>query len=440
MSRKLSSGHAVRSRLIGSFTLLILLTVLIATLVPEVFSEYYRPFSDGECEQCHSGFEPYVAQVDSPREVPEDHEFDFGLLVQNPWAHELRHLKLQVDLSQSPGLSSPSAEVLEDYSDTVTESVSAGYEGHGSLEIRGEVKEVRFELDWQEPLLYAGTMEMVVTGPRGTEWSLNDNDMIVLSSTDVENEGYGIWDYTISNTGLIRGTTYTLSISVDYTGRMVIVEKQIDRIEPGESETISVRLDSLEKGSNSVSYHFEATAYNDHESDSPNSDVYSTQGEASVEVGDELVYERPEEKTTVSTSLWVMGRILGFFSVALFIISFLTGGTIKKLNPFLNRLVKKRVQWHCVISYAVVIAVIAHFVVLYLGYYSHTYKGLISGGIPLLLMVVIAVTGIKKSLVIRKFGPQFWRRTHLWISLVALILLLVHGVIEGTDLAFLRWW
>jgi hypothetical protein len=135
-----------------------------------------------------------------------------------------------------------------------------------------------------------------------------------------------------------------------------------------------------------------------------------------------------------------MGRILGFISVALFLLSFITGGTIKKLNPIMKRFLKNRVQWHCVISYAVVIAVMVHFAVLYLGYYSHTYKGLVSGGIPLLLMVVIALSGIKKTMIIRKWGPDFWRRVHLWLSMIALILLVVHGVVEGTDLAFIRWW
>jgi hypothetical protein len=299
---------------------------------------------------------------------------------------------------------------------------------------------LRFELEWDTPILYIGTIEMVLTGPQGTQWTLDADNTIELLTDDVENEGYGTWEYEITTSGFVRSTTLTITRHIEYTGRRMLMETQIDKIGPGESDVISVGLKGFSKGINNLTYSFEATAIHEHSGSGVDEEVYYSDGTYSILVGDDLEYSKPDEVTTVSTSLWIMGRVLGFITVALFIASFISGGSITRIRDWIDERMETRVQWHCVISFSTIIAVILHLLVLYLGYYSNTFKGLISGGIPLLLMILVGITGWKRKLIVQKTSEKTWRRLHLWLSIIAVLLIVLHAIFEGTDLAFLRWW
>jgi hypothetical protein len=428
-----------RARLMGALTLITLLAVLLSTLLPMAFSEFFKPFSDGECEECHTGFEPYVIQVDSPSEVPDGYEFEFGLLVQNPWSHELRDLILILDLSSSPGLSFKDAVSREDISRTESGSASPRSDGSGTILITSPVKELRMSLNWNRPVLFTGDLDLRLYGPDG-EWSETSEDEIILGEDEIGSSEPGEFHWVVENTGMARSVSFTLDIEVIFDDDPDTLSSHLSKLPGGESTTINLDLVANNRSQNQISYSFEATANYDHSSDAKNSEDYSSEGSYGIEVGDSLVYSKPVRKTTFSESLWIMGRILGFLAVGLFIASFLTGGTVKNLKVSIDRLLKRRIQWHCVISYMVVVTVIIHLAVLYLGYYSNTYKGLVSGGIPLVLMLVVSATGIWKKTVIEAIGVQYWRRIHFWLSILVIVLLAVHGVAEGTDLAFLRWW
>lgn len=429
-----------RSKLIAVFTLVTLLLVLTSALVPVVLSKLHRDISEGECEECHTGFEPYLIQVDSPTEVPEDHEFDFGLLVQNPWSHELRHLTLSVDLSDSPGIDSQRNMDIADIDETEVINAASGFRGTYKYNIIGEVNEARFNVEWDRPIVYAGSFEMTLTGPGGTVWQMDNTNSIVLSSEEVNEEGYGIYELVLEHNSLVRSTTATLTSMVDFSGKAVVVVEQIDRLGPGGSTTISVPLVSGYRGINNISYYFEATATYDHSGNGVDEDEYFSEGTHSMKVGDQLSYSQPEEITSAATSLWIMGRILGFIAALLLAASFLTGGSIKGLKRWLDGLSDNRKRWHCVISFATIVTVFIHLLVLYIGYYSGSWKGIFSGGIPLIFMFMVGFTGWQKDRIVEASSEKAWRRIHLWLSVLAVVLMIFHAVSEGTDLAFLRWW
>lgn len=429
-----------KARLMATATLITLLAVLTSTLVPEVMSEFDKDFSDGECEECHTGFEPYTIQVDSPTEVPVGQEFEFGLLITNPWSHDLRHLRLIVDLSDSPGLDSPDGVELPDIDTSDVFNAGPGFTGNFQYLINGDIGHASFDLEWDRPLLYTGSMDMTLTGPGGSVWNMDNSNAITLSTQDVENEGYGIYEIQVEHNSIIRSTTATLTSVIDFTGRSAIIEQQIDRVGPGESATISVPLTSNSRGINNITYYFEATAMYDHSGNGVDEDVYTSDGTQTLVVGDDYSYSKPEAKISVSTSMWILGRVLGFVTVILFIASFLSGGTIKRLKIWIDKRMKNRHRWHCVISFASMVSVVVHLAVLYLGFYSGTWKGLLSGSIPLFLMVIVGITGWKKDKIVEMSSEKTWRRVHFWLSILAVLLIVIHAIAEGTDLAFLRWW
>ncbi len=428
-----------RGRIIGFMTLITLLFILVLPLAEPALSELLGPYEDGECEECHTEFEPFMVQVDSPSEVPAGYEFDYGLLVQNPWAHDLNDVTLIVDLSGSPGIGPKDPTKLEPVQLQPGGTAPAGGSSFDSFMVEGQVNEVRIEMDWNRPLLFMGDLDLTLSGPAG-DWSETGEDQIIIPGDRFNADTYGEYFWTVSNSAPARSISFTLDILIDHNGDDSEVTALIDHLGPRDSMTISVPLLSRDRSENRISYTLHATASYDHPDEGVDEDVYSTTGTSNIIVDSDLVYSRPSEKITVPMTLWVMGRILGFLTVALFLASFATGGSIQKVKRWIDGKIKDRVRWHCVISFTVMISAVLHLIVLYLGYYSNTYKGIFTGGIPLVMMIIVGITGYKRSAFVSRIGERNWRRIHFWLSIAVILFLLFHMITEGTDLSFIRWW
>lgn len=426
-------------RSIAVLTLFTLQIVLISTLVPEVISTFSKNYSNGECEECHTGFEPFITQVDSPTEVPETHEFDFGLLIQNPWAHDLNELVLTVDLTESPGLEFFGMEPQEPIDIIETDTVPARGLSAGDVMIYTEVEEIRISLDWTRPILFRGDLDLSFFNANKV-WTETSEDEIIIDGNEIGGEDYGPFQWMVENTGIARSVDITLHIEVDFSGDTRVFSTHASNLGPGESGTLKLPLRSINQSSNIISYSLEAIAHYDHPDRGTDDEVYTTDGTHSLTVGDELKYNKPSEIVSLSTSLWIIGRVLGFVTVALFIASFLTGGAIESIRKWIDGKIQDRVRWHCVLSFMVIISTIVHLAVLYLGYYSNTWKGLLTGGIPLLIMIFLGITGYWKPQIAKKIGPKNWYRMHFWISIAVILLFVFHAIKEGTEFAFLRWW
>jgi hypothetical protein len=218
-----------------------------------------------------------------------------------------------------------------------------------------------------------------------------------------------------------------------------VISEPLDIDAMGE-ETIRFTLTSGKRGENIIAYSVSAEAYHGHDGGGVDSDVYTMDGSSKLEVGDEMVRAGVERRISTVTSLWYMGRFMGFFTAGSFLASFLSGGSIRGLRIWLDGRFRKRKNWHCIVSITTVISALVHMIVLYSGVYGGTYKGLGLGLAATLFMTVIGITGAMRNGIVRRTGDLNWRRLHFWLSVTVIIIFVIHGIKEGTDLGFLRWW
>jgi hypothetical protein len=109
-----------------AFKLTIVVTFIILVLVmpPYSFSEPVPSTLQG-CEECHSEFEAFSVIIDAPKEVPENHEFDYKVIVKNNGEHEVQGLMAELRLSGASHLEA-TVDGGEPYHDESRGSVSFG--------------------------------------------------------------------------------------------------------------------------------------------------------------------------------------------------------------------------------------------------------------------------------------------------------------------------
>ncbi len=430
------------SELIKFTTLVIIAVVALSPLLSPVLSNVVKPYSDGECEECHTGFEPFNVLMDSPTGVKEGEDFEFKVIVINPWVHEIRDLVVEMDLSGAPNIMDPEAGTDEVIESLEQGSIVGGSSASGTIIVTSDISDLTLGLTYRAPVLYNGDARLEVEGPNGGIWTSDQTgttEELSLSSSDIEEEGPGPYIWTVENEGRFRSIDFSLSIELRRTAGAIIASEPVT-LGPMEERTISFTLTTLGKGENTVDVQTRAQAYHDHEENHPDEDLYTEEGSFRIIVGDEYIYSGVDRPISTVTSLWYIGRFMGFFTAGLFTASFLSGGSIRSLKIWLDRRFRKRKDWHCIISITTVVSALVHMIVLYSGVYGGTYKGLGLGLTATLLMVAIGATGILRARIVRGIGDLNWRRLHFWLSWAVIIVFIIHGVTEGTDLAFLRWW
>jgi hypothetical protein len=417
--------------------------IMVSPLLSPVISAVIEPYWDaGQCEECHSSFQPFNIIPDSPTGVPEGEEFDYKLIIENPWKHDIRDIQVTIDLTNAPNV--VNLESVED--ETIIEDfdgdIGAGSQVSGTVEADFGASEILFQMYYVDPLLFTGDLNIEVTGPNGGSWTSDLSDtteVIHIGQDEIIEEGYGTYSWTITSEASFRAVEYHLASTIIISGGPIIIA-EMDDIGSREESTIEFHLGTNGKGDNVISYIVTGEAYHDHSEDHPDTDTYTVDGSSSINVGDEYVYSKPGRSISFSTGLWYVGRIMAFVTTILFLISFMTGGSIHPVKNWLDGKIKNRIKIHCTVSKIVVLAALVHLIVLYAGLYSGTYKGLFLGSTSLILMVVLGATGAFKKKIVKKIGERNWRRIHFWTSVTVLVIVIIHAVMEGTDLAFLRFW
>ena len=420
----------------------VILAVALSPLISPALSKVFEPYWDGECEECHTGFQPFAVVPDSPSEVPEGQEFDFKVHVENPWNHELNDVQVTLDLSEAPNIFDAVGGDETQVTESLQGDIGAGSSVSGTIGVNPGASEILLQMYYAEPFLFTGDLNLRLTGPEGGQWSSDQSDtteVIRVDSPEILDEGFGEYSWTIESEAAIRSVEYFLTTSVTYSGGSVVV-LELGDIGPTDRSSAEFRLTSSGRGANEVVFQVTAIASHDHSGSQPDSDRYEDGGSFGISVGDTYSYSEPRSSISSSTALWYTGRIIAFLTVALFLLSFISGGSIISLKRWLEKNMRNRRKFHCTVSFLTVKLAIVHLLVLYLGYYSGTYKGLILGGISLLLMVCLGLTGIFRDRLQNMIGERNWRRLHLWLSILITVLLVIHAVKEGTDLAFLRFW
>ncbi|MGB1697800.1 MAG: ferric reductase-like transmembrane domain-containing protein, partial [Thermoplasmatota archaeon] len=161
----------------------------------------------------------------------------------------------------------------------------------------------------------------------------------------------------------------------------------------------------------------------------------------------------PQTGTTQDLALGVtvtkISEIVGYVSAVLLIASIYTGGMFGKAtrrhqNSFFGA-AKRRVAFHNFLSYGIITMAVIH-LVLFVGPWEKSFywtNGLIWGGIGIIAMLLLGVTGAIQVPMIRKWNYATWRWTHFGLAIAAIVFTLVHMFLDGANLAptldFVEW-
>lgn len=133
----------------------------------------------------------------------------------------------------------------------------------------------------------------------------------------------------------------------------------------------------------------------------------------------------------------VMGEVTGITGAVLLPPALVLGGTFgrvsrQQINNFLGG-AKRRVMFHNTISLGLTAIALLH-VILFLWEKQYTVlKGLVWGGLGLLCLLGLALTGYYQVPLIQKYGYRWWRVTHLSMGVLVVVFTVWHTVLDGAD-------
>ncbi|HUR62252.1 MAG TPA: ferric reductase-like transmembrane domain-containing protein [Candidatus Thermoplasmatota archaeon] len=193
-----------------------------------------------------------------------------------------------------------------------------------------------------------------------------------------------------------------------------------------------------------------ATAHYEHESGgTPNHGNFTKTATVALRAGEDggLVLSPPQLQSTLRVpastfSLARTGEAIGYLATFLLVVSNVAGGMFGAgSRRGLNRLfgsAKRRIAFHNVLSYFLTVATLVHMVVFFVEANFPWTLGLIWGGLGLLAMLLLGVTGALQIPMIRRWDYGSWRWTHLALSLAAVLFTVVHLLLDGANFTFFQ--
>ncbi len=147
----------------------------------------------------------------------------------------------------------------------------------------------------------------------------------------------------------------------------------------------------------------------------------------------------------IGVSMAAISEAVGYASAFLLIASVWTGGIFGKgsrrqMNVIFGS-ARRRVAFHNFLSYGIIAAAIAHMVIFVWDTIEPNYPwqlGLIWGGLGILCMLALGVTGAVQVPMIRKWNYATWRWTHFTLSLAAILFTVVHMLLDGQNFGFVQ--
>ena len=141
--------------------------------------------------------------------------------------------------------------------------------------------------------------------------------------------------------------------------------------------------------------------------------------------------------------LLTIGQITGISAFILLVIGYFTGGTgfMKKYANKLFRHAKRRVRFHCALSYLVMILSFYHLATLWYGPYREVVFNsweIVLGEVAIVIMIIISINGMFQKKMIKFMGFQNWKRIHSWGSYLATTLVVIHLLTYGSHFLWFR--
>lgn len=382
------------------------------------------------CDECHDDFHPFTYSVDAPIEVPVGEPFPVKLTLRNQGDHQLRGASVSINLPSDQNLV---LEGGEPWTEERDESGSVGFRqadevyhdvGYGALG-------AHFRLDISVGLL--DYVSLTVMGPDGGHWATGARGQgslqISLDADDMAEGGRGQYTVVINHEQGLRTVQYDLAIEIEY-GPTVGYEECPD-LAPGESHTFIFDMVGMARGPGEATLTIEATACYDHGGTDHDERPFHEESLVAIEVGDEFVGGGGDDGGGGggSSILWV-GQALGLISAILLVASVLTSGLLPRLP--------RRVGTHCLLSKALALVFIIHWLTLWAGPYGGILGGIGTGSAMLVLILVLALGGVRPKLLEGRVMGWSNRVLHRNLTYVLVLVLVAHVVLNGSHLAFLR--
>jgi hypothetical protein len=150
------------------------------------------------------------------------------------------------------------------------------------------------------------------------------------------------------------------------------------------------------------------------------------------------------QNLALGVSVTTISEAIGYVSAFLLLASVYTGGmfgkaTRRQQNKWFGS-AKRRVAFHNFLSYGIVLAAVIH-TILFISPWENSFhwtNGLIWGGIGILALLALGVTGAIQVPMIRKWNYSLWRWTHFGLAIAAVVFTVVHMFLDGSNLAPLQ--
>ncbi len=426
--------------LITALTVITLAFIALSPLLSPLASSVLPSSKDGECSECHGSFAAFVVDGTYPEVIPSSEEHTVSLKVSNTWKHDITSCSATIDLTDAQIISFTDIG-FGPVSDVWEATVSRGGTVEHPFDVTSSTVSVRVALLYDPRSVDYTDLDLSVEGPNRHLWSAqeSDNEVVELGRNDISSGGAGGYSIIVDHARGLRAASFTVEIEVDRgSGRTDTQEGP--NIGPGGSHGFEWKIMTSGQGSGDIRFQVSAMVHHDHEEDEQDDAEYQLEGSWDVRTGEHVKYGTFRTHRPSSDMGWVIGRVFAFIAASSFMMSTLLGGTIGALKRGLDRLIgqNNRKRAHCWISYIAVLSVAVHVLLLYTGPYSGTTEGLLLGGTALAGMIGIALTGSFSKSLSRKMGDKNWRFIHLGLTILVLIVLSIHAVLEGTEFAFLR--
>ncbi len=135
-----------------------------------------------------------------------------------------------------------------------------------------------------------------------------------------------------------------------------------------------------------------------------------------------------------------IGEVIGYVSGFLIVASIYTGGmfgkaTRRQLNSVFGT-AKRRVAFHNFLSYGILLTAVVHTVMfIWVETAFDWTKGIIWGGIAILAMIGLGVTGAMQVPMIRRWNYATWRWSHFYLAIATMLFTVVHIFLDGQNFA-----
>ncbi len=288
------------------------------------------------------------------------------------------------------------------------------------------------------------------------------------SAGEVATGGFGTWiieaETTLQKSGLQDPQNIGFSVRMDAWFNLTEETQQvIDKAGPvtkGSREIFVWSLSLIEQPAEGeeIRVYANATTFYDHLAPKPDggkadyanitvmnaAPLVPTQNgtyQVGLELADIVVSDVPLGEVTMAA----ISEAIGYAATMLLLASIITGGIFgKATRRWQNNLfgsARRRVAFHNFLSYGIIGAAIAHTTIFVIDSIEPNYPwqlGLLWGGLAILCMFGLGVTGAVQVPMIRRWNYSVWRWTHFSLTIGAIVFTLVHMMLDGQNFGFIQ--